>query len=77
MLQSTALGPLWFVVNLWEMPTVANSATLTSSADDIKVESAVKYHLDVDLLPEYLDAIYKWAGDNNMQYCKDIPRPML
>ena len=66
--QGTVLGPLLFVVALSDMPRAAKSATLTSYADDTKVAYAIKDQPDANLLQEDLDAIYKWAKENNMQF---------
>ena len=66
--QGTVLGPLLFIVALSDMPSVIQSATLTSYADDTKVSQAIKNPVDATHLQHDLDAIYRWAEDNNMQF---------
>ena len=50
------------------MPSVVQAATLTSYADDTKVAQAIRNPADAALLQRDLDAIYKWAEDNNMKF---------
>ena len=66
--QGTVLGPLLFIVALSDMPSVIQSATLTSYADDTKVSQAIKNPVDATHLQRDLNAIYGWAEDNNMQF---------
>lgn len=62
--QGTVLGPLLFVVAVSDMP----SATFTSSVSDTKVSQVVKDSDNTLKLQKALNAVYRWADENNMQF---------
>ena len=66
--QGSVLGPLLFLVLIGDIDQGVASAYVSSFADDTRVAHGVNTTQDIANLQTDLDAVYKWADDNNMQF---------
>ena len=66
--QVSVLGPLLFLVLISDIDNDITSAFLSSFADDTRVAKGIISEEDVIALQSDLQAIYKWAEDNNMAF---------
>ena len=64
--QGTVLGPLLFIIMIADINRDVVSSKLISFADDTRVYSQIADTEDCDSLQQDLNAVYKWASDNNM-----------
>ena len=65
--EGTVLGPLLFLIYISDIGENVNSSKKVY-VDDTKLIKAVKTENDVEDLQEDLDALYKWAEENNMKF---------
>lgn len=56
-----------FLIALSYMPTVTQSASVTSYGDDIKISPAIKDQVDVIRLQIDLNFLYNWVEINDIQ----------
>ena len=66
--QGSVLGPLLFLVLIGDIDQGVASAYVSSFADDTRVVHGVNTAQDIANLQTDLNAVYKWADDNNMQF---------
>ena len=66
--QGSVLGPLLFLVLISDIDKDVTSSFLSSFADDTRVSKGVLGVSDCSALQGDLEAIYKWATDNNMSF---------
>ena len=66
--QGSVLGPLLFLVLISDIDSNITSAFLSSFADDTRVAKGIISEDDVIALQSDLQAIYRWAEENNMEF---------
>lgn len=66
--QGSVLGPLLFLVLMYDISYGINHATLSSFADDTKVWRGISVDFDTRLLQNDLNLIFNWADSNNMEF---------
>ena len=66
--QGSVLGPLLFLVLISDIDSDVTSAFLSSFADDTRVAKGIISEDDVIALQSDLQAIYRWAEVNNMEF---------
>ena len=69
--QGSVIGPVLFLVLMYDISLGINEAILSSFADDTKVWRGVSNLEDEATLQNDLDAIYSWAMENNMVFNSD------
>jgi hypothetical protein len=69
--QGSVLGPLLFIILMYDITKNIFHSMLTSFADDTKVWKGVSDTMDEVQLQDDLDMIYQWAERNNMQFNSD------
>ena len=69
--QGTVLGPIIFLILISDIDQDVREAFISSFADDTRVGRAVKNAQDAQSLQCALNAIYKWADENNMSFNED------
>ena len=66
--QGSVLGPLLFLVLMYDITDGVNHSILSSFADDTKVWKAISNLLSQVYLQDDLDVLYIWARKNNMEF---------
>ena len=66
--QGSVLGPLLFLIHMYDIDAEVAHASLSSFADDTRVLKEVRNSEDGDHLQQDLNKIYQWAENNNMQF---------
>ena len=66
--QGTVLAAILFVIMISDIDEKIKECILRSFADDTRVSKKVICNEDKQLMQEDLNAIYKWAKDNKMQF---------
>ena len=66
--QGSVLGPLLFLVLIYDITEGITTSILTSFADDTKVWKGISADFDTQQLQNDLVTIYNWAVANNMQF---------
>ena len=69
--QGSVLGPLLFLVLIGDIDENVATSFVSSFADDTRVSRRIKTEADVKDLQNDLQAIYRWAATNNMQFNSD------
>ena len=69
--QGTVLGPLLFIIFINDITKVIKHCQIKIFADDSKLSHIIKSFEDNHALQEDLDAVMKWASDNNMELNQD------
>ena len=69
--QGSVLGPLLFLILMFDIDDDIFHAILSSFADDTKIWKGISSKKDEVLLQDDLDTIYRWAEKNNMQFNTD------
>ena len=69
--QGSVVGPLLFIVMLYDIDSTVVSASVSSFADDTRVLSGVTSQQDTSELQADLDRIYQWAEENNATFNPD------
>lgn len=65
--QSTDLGPSLFILDLSDILSDAQIATLASCANDTKVSQTIQNPGSIANLQRELDALYRWAENNSIK----------
>ena len=68
--QGSVLGPLLFLFFIGDISKDITASTLVY-VDDAKVKDQIKDIEDVEKWQNYLNKIYSWAHNNNMQFNGD------
>ena len=63
---SVQLSTMLFIIMIADINRDVVSSKLISFADDTRVYSQIADTEDYDSLQQDLNAVYKWASDNNM-----------
>ena len=66
--QGSVLGPLLFLVLISDIDQGTASTFISSFADDTRAAKGISTVEDVEALQTDLQAIYRWAQDNNMEF---------
>ena len=66
--QGTVLGPLLFLVMINDLSKICPHSSVSCFADDTRLLGIVEDLRDVDNVQTDLKEIFKWAGENNMQF---------
>ena len=66
--QGSVLGPILFLILMYDINREVTNAILSSFADDTKVWKGISTTRHEVLLQADLDLIYRWAADNNMKF---------
>ena len=69
--QGSVLGPLLFLILMYDITKDIRHSILSSFADDTKVWKGVDGNKARILLQDDLDTIYEWAESNNMKFNSD------
>ena len=69
--QGSVLGPLLFLVLMYDINKGINNSMLSSFADDTKIWKGITTIRHEVLLQDDLDLIYIWAQNNNMEFNSD------
>ena len=69
--QGSVLGPLLFLILMYDITVGLNNSILSSFADDTKIWRGISIDQDVTQLQGDLELIYKWAEENNMLFNGD------
>ena len=69
--QGSVLGPLLFLVLIGDINKEVAKSFVSSFADDTRVGHYISSQADAKALQADLNAIYKWATTNNMQFNSD------
>lgn len=64
----SVLGPLLFLINLFDINEHVQHSSVVSFADDTRVIKEVSSEADSDLLQNDLEALYRWTEQNNMSF---------
>lgn len=66
--QGTVLGPILFLIYIWDLDKDLEGVTISSFADDTRIVGAVKSDEDAANIQLQLNKIYNWASENNMSF---------
>lgn len=66
--QGSVLGPFLFLALISDIDTGVKNSVMSSFADDTRVTRKINSEADTVLLQEDLNAVYKWAAENNMLF---------
>ena len=66
--KGSVLGPLIFIILLGDIDTNITYSTLRSFADDTRISKGIRNTEDGSKLQYDLNAVYTWAGNNNMKF---------
>ena len=69
--QGSVLGPLLFLILMYDINEGINNSMLSSFADDTKIWKGITNNSQETQLQNDLDLIYIWAQQNNMQFNSD------
>ena len=66
--QGSVLGPLLFLIMIYDIDCGLLDSFLSSFADDTRLGMSIKNQDDVIKFQDDLNRVYKWAKDNNMDF---------
>ena len=66
--QGSVLGPLFFLVLIGDIDREVAISFVSRFADDTRAVNGISTNADVCDLQVYLDAIYHWADETNMEF---------
>ena len=66
--QGSVLGPLLFLILIGDIDKEVSSSFVSSFADDTRVGHSISCDQDVRQLQSDLEAVYRWAIHNNMEF---------
>ena len=66
--QGTVLGPLLFLILMWDINSGISSSSIVSFADDTRLYHGISNVDDCSFLQNDLNSVYDWASCNNMSF---------
>jgi hypothetical protein len=66
--QGSVIGPLLFLILIGDIDKNVVHSFLSSFADDTRIGMAISSPQDAQLLQQDLEAVYRWAEENNMLF---------
>ena len=69
--QGTVLAPVFFVMMISDIDEKVKECIVRSFADDTRISKKIENVKDRDKMQRDLDAVYKWAKENLMEFNED------
>ena len=69
--QGSVLGPLLFLILIGDIDEEVSSSFVSSFADDTRIGHSISSNDDIQQLQLDLEAVYRWARHNNMEFNSD------